>query len=169
MSDPQLHPRVIFRDHVADLPSPTDTSIQTGTVAQMLLEDTLAVLRNVAGVRGWTLYGAGSGSTILMQFAVTTAAVNESAGLVPAGSVVLYRSVEIVTPFTGGTTIELGNSAAPDLLLENADVTPDVALDYSAEDPVPWGGTARKARATVGGGPVAGAGIATLVFGTPIN
>lgn len=104
------------------------------------------------------------GNLDVLQF--TLALVNKSSITpIPAGAIVLSASLNIQTPYSGGTTISLGRASSPANLQATTDNTPTVAGDYLAQQETSWGGTAAAVLATVAGGPVVGAAVVTVVYG----
>lgn len=160
-------PLYVLQGLRADLPALPDESIQTRTLYECTDEDTVFYCKLVGGVQSWVPIGAGAGEVNAIQFAVGTAATTDSATSIPANAVVTYAAVEIDTPYDGGTTMEVGDSVAPDLLLATTDIDPTRVFVYDEVEPIAWGGTARKVRVTIAGAPAAGAGICTVLYCVP--
>jgi hypothetical protein len=99
-----------------------------------------------------------------IRFAIGTGAAQSSATTIPNGAIIGERYLDIVTPYSPGTTIEVGNAGTPTALMGVADSVPTSAAVYSnpADDSV-WAGPAA-VLVTVIGGPVAGAGFCVVQY-----
>jgi len=74
--------------------------------------------------------------------------------------------LSIVTPYTGGTTIELGQAGSPAAFMLTTDNDPTTAGFYQVmqDTPAPSAGPLL---VTIGGAPVAGAGFAIIRYTVP--
>ncbi len=110
-----------------------------------------------------------AGAIRQIRFALNTDAQQDSPELAPANARGVRCDVDITTPYTGGTTITVGNTTTADLLQEAADNTPHSIGTYSVDVDVDWGGSASAVRVTVAGSPAAGAGFLVFRFANPIT
>lgn len=102
-----------------------------------------------------------------IRFAIGTAASQHSAASVPANAQITDCQTEIVTPFSGGTTISVGRTGSAALLQATSDNLPTAAGTYGVEQDTAWGGASLPVLVTVAGGPVAGAGFVIVKFTQP--
>ena len=117
----------------------------------------------------WTLAG-GSGATgaaRMIKFAITNAASQSSASTIPANAVVLDVKVEIVTPYSAGGTIAVGQTGTAALLMATTDSLAQVAAIYDVESDIAWGASALAVLVTVAGAPAAGAGFVLVEYSLP--
>lgn len=108
------------------------------------------------------------GAVRVIRYALTNAnGSQDSATQVPAGAYVLRAYIEVVTPYSGGATLKLGQSGSLSLLMATTDVKPQAAGIYQVPQDTSWGGTALAVRTTVAGAPAAGAGFAVVEYTVP--
>ncbi len=87
---------------------------------------------------------------------------------IPAGAIVLRAFLDVTTPYSGGTTIELGTAANASLFMTTAQNTPTSANLYDKpQDTVNT--TADPLLVTIAGGPGAGAGFACVEYCIPLT
>lgn len=110
----------------------------------------------------WAL-GATTGSVRFALQLVTT----QSITLIPGNAVVIATSVTIQSAYDVGTTIEVGRAGAPALLQDSAANTPQIPAQYLSPQDVAWGATPLAVRATVSGGPTAGAAVVRVDYAIP--
>jgi hypothetical protein len=104
------------------------------------------------------------GSTLLeIRFPITAAAVQTSALCLPAGGIVTSARLDIVTPYSAGTTIEVGKNGAPSQLIGASDNNPQGAGLYVRDQDTPWG-QIEVVVVTVSGSPIAGAGFCIVQY-----
>jgi hypothetical protein len=98
-----------------------------------------------------------------IRFPIGTGAAQPSGTSIPNGAIIGERYIHIETPYSPGTTIEVGNAGSPALLMATPDSVPTSAAVYSvpADDTVWTGGDVL---VTVGGAPVAGAGFVVVQY-----
>lgn len=104
----------------------------------------------------WVLIGGGTfgGSTRVTRYDIGTAPTQDSATEIPAGAYVLNTYVLITTPYTVGTTIDVGQPGNLTLLEDGAiDNDPLVAGTYGVPGGtgIAWGGSDLVVRTTVAG------------------
>src|SRR5258708_5757721 len=104
------------------------------------------------------------GAVRAIRYAITNAASQDSVTVIPAGAVVLRASVEVVTPFSAGATIEVGQAGSLTLLELPGDNLATSAGIYQVPQDTPWGAAALAVRTTVGGAPAAGAGFVFVEY-----
>lgn len=111
-----------------------------------------------------------SGATVedgglqVIRFAITTAAAQNSATSVPSGALVFDTFIEVVTPFSAGTTITVGNAGSPALLMGTGDSLATAAGIYDVPQDTTFTGGPATVLVTVAGGPVAGAGFVIVKY-----
>ena len=107
------------------------------------------------------------GTPAVIRIPIALATVS-SATNIPSGSVVLRAFLDVTTPYSAGTTIELGTAANASLFMTTAQNTPTSADLYdNPQDTV--NGTADPLLVTIAGGPGAGAGFACVEYVTPLT
>jgi hypothetical protein len=99
-----------------------------------------------------------------IRFAITTAAAQNSVTSIPNGAIVVDAELSIVTPYTGGTTITVGNAGSPALLMAATDSAPGAAGLYQVMQDTTFTGGPATVLVTIAGGPVAGAGFAIVRY-----
>lgn len=108
--------------------------------------------------------GSVTGAVRMIRTILDNTASQDSVATVPANARVIQTDLEITTPYSGGSTIEIGSTGTSDLLMETTENTPQAAHTYSKEQDTGWGGAAGVVRATVGGSPGAGAGVMRIFY-----
>lgn len=108
-----------------------------------------------------------TGAVRVLRYALTNAAVQDSAAKIPANAIVLRARVNVVTPYSGGATITLGQVGSLALLQATTDNLATVVGNYEVPQETPWGGAALVVRASVAGAPAAGAGFAVIEYTIP--
>ena len=108
-----------------------------------------------------------SGSRRVIQYAVTNAATQDSTAKIPANAVVRSAMLDVVTPFSGGATVSIGQAGSLTLLQLTTDNLATVAGQYEVPQRTPWGASALVVRTTVAGAPAAGAGFVTVEYTVP--
>jgi hypothetical protein len=143
----------------------TTTAFSGGTIT--LKADTPYVWDTVS--TSWVNAGGTSlsGAVREIRYAITNAASQDSASQIPANAQVVETQVEIVTPYSGGATISVGQAGSLTLLQVTADNLATAAGIYETPQDVAWGGAALAVRVTVGGAPAAGAGFAIVRYTQP--
>ena len=107
----------------------------------------------------------GTPAIIRIPVALVTVA---SAASIPLNAVVLRAFLDVTTPYSVGTTIELGTAASPALFMATSQNTPTSADLYdNPQDTV--NGTADPLLVTIAGGPGAGAGFACVEYVIPLT
>jgi hypothetical protein len=112
-----------------------------------------------------------SGAIREVRYAITNAASQDSASLIPANAIIVGCRIKITTPFSAGATITVGQAGNLTLLQQASDNLPTVAADPGYDTPldVAWGAAALAVRTTVGGAPAAGAGFVSVWYTVPNN
>jgi hypothetical protein len=100
-----------------------------------------------------------------IRFALTFAASQDSVVLLPANARVKTITVEVTTPYSNGTTIEVGTTADPNLILESDIVTRMAKVGfYIINEDTQWAATAETVKVALGGTPSAGAGFMNVIY-----
>jgi hypothetical protein len=143
----------------------TTTAFTGGTIT--LKADTPYIWDTISST--WVNAGgtALSGAIREIRYAITNAASQDSASLIPANAQVVETQVEVVTPYSGGATISVGQAGSLTLLQLTTDNLATVAGIYQTMQDVAWGGAALAVRTTVGGAPAAGAGFVIVRYTLP--
>lgn len=108
-----------------------------------------------------------SGAERTIRFPITNAASQSSASLVPANAIVHERFFNIVTPYSAGATLTIGQTGTPALLQATTDNQATVAGEYHVTQEQAWGATALAVLVTVAGAPAAGAGFVSVTYSVP--
>jgi hypothetical protein len=143
---------------------PTATPPTFPGITGTYTKDDLSIF--AGAVTGRALTTQTPGAVRAIDFAIGTAAVQVSVTSIPAAAIILRCQVTITTPYTAGTTIEVGELGSPNLLQDTPDNNPAVVDEYDSPQRTVWGGAA-PVQVTIGGGPIAGAGFVTVEYTTP--
>ncbi len=107
------------------------------------------------------------GQVFVIRIPVALITVSSTTSI-PAGAIVLRAFLDVTTPYSGGTTIELGTAANASLFMTTAQNTPTSANLYDKpQDTVNT--TADPLLVTIAGGPAAGAGFACVEYCIPLT
>ena len=107
------------------------------------------------------------GQVFVIRIPVALITVSSTTSI-PAGAIVLRAFLDVTTPYSGGTTIELGTAANASLFMTTAQNTPTSANLYDKpQDTVNT--TADPLLVTIAGGPGAGAGFACVEYCIPLT
>jgi hypothetical protein len=106
---------------------------------------------------------ASPGAVQTIDFAITTAAAQNSVTSLPAGSIVLDCMVTITTPYSPGATIQVGQVGNAGLFQTTAQNVPQTNGNYDVRQRTPPA-SATAVSVAVGGAPGAGAGFVTLQY-----
>ncbi len=113
--------------------------------------------------------GGASNGIKTISILVGTNATTDATEQLPANAIVHQIDVDVTTPYSTGTTMDIGKSGSASALLANATV------DEEAQDflYVPMlkgvGGTAYAPRVTLGGSPSAGAAMVLVHYSEPLT
>lgn len=144
----------------------TSQAFAGGTIS--LVSRAFYVWNNAGGTWDLEASGSSSGSVRTIRYAITNAnGSQDSASQIPASAVVLRAEVNIVTPYSGGATIALGQAGSTTLLQATTDNLATAAGIYQVPQETAWGGAALAVRATIAGAPAAGAGFVTVEYTSP--
>jgi hypothetical protein len=121
------------------------------------------------GSSSWINIGgtAVSGSLRVTRHAITNAASQSSTAVLPANAVVRSAMLDIVTPYSAGATITVGQTGTPALLMATTDNLATVAGQYESMQDTAWGASALAVLITVAGSPTAGAGYCVVHYTVP--
>jgi len=117
----------------------------------------------------WLLVsGSGlSGTLRMIRLAITNAASQSSSSQIPANATVVETTLDIVTPYSAGATISVGQTGTPALLQATTDNLATVAGQYQTPQDVAWGASPLAVLVTVAGSPAAGAGFCLVKYSVP--
>lgn len=114
--------------------------------------------------------GSTTGGIREIRFVLDNTATQDSTFAMPANARVVEASIEVTTPYSGGATISVGNTATADAYQETGDNNPQTAgryvVDQDTLDSALSGGSS-VVRVAVGGTPAAGAGVCIVKFVNP--
>ena len=119
---------------------------------------------NDAATKAYVDTGGSSAAIMEIRFAVTTAATSTSVTSIPAGAQIVDAQLSVTTPFSGGTTISVGQTGSVSLLMGTGDNTPGTNNIYQVQQDTPWGGSPLPVLVTVGGSPGAGAAVCIVKY-----
>ena len=122
-----------------------------------------------AGSSSWINIGGTSlsGSMRVIRHAITNAASQSSTAVIPANAVVRSMTLDIVTPYSAGATITVGQTGSAALLGATTDNLATVAGQYEVNQDTSWGASALAVLITVAGSPAAGAGYCVVHYTVP--
>lgn len=110
---------------------------------------------------------ASGGNVSIIRFDLTTAVAQTSVTAIPAGAIVTNAFLDITTPYSPGSSIQVGQLGAVSLLMSNSDSDSAVANQYEAPQDTDWGPLSLPVLVTVSGSPVVGAGICVVTYTQP--
>lgn len=110
-----------------------------------------------------------SGALRVIRYAIANSpASQDSATSLPANAKVLRAMLDVTTPFSGGTTVSVGQAGSLTAFMLTTDSFPTVAGQY--EVPQDTSAPATTAiRTTIAGAPAAGAGFVVIEYSVPDN
>lgn len=99
-----------------------------------------------------------------IRFAITTAAAQNSVTVIPSAALITDCYISIVTPYSAGATITVGNATSPAQLMATTDNLATAAGVYSQGDTdTLWTGP-NTVLVTIAGSPSAGAGFVVVKY-----
>lgn len=111
--------------------------------------------------------GSTTGAKRMIRFSIDNSASQDSVSQIPANNIVTESRVIIVTPYSAGATIDVGDTGTADKYHDQLDVDPQTAGTYIVPQSTDQGGSASVVRKTVGGAPAAGAGFIEIDYVAP--
>jgi hypothetical protein len=118
---------------------------------------------NARWIRQVTGGGSADPAAVLeIRFLIGTSPSQPSTTVLPAGAIVNSAQVEIVTPYSLGATIQVGQAPSPSLFQGVTDNNPQIANLYGAEQNTVV--TANPVLVTVGGAPGVGSGFCVVRY-----
>lgn len=102
-----------------------------------------------------------------IRFAINNSASQDSTNQVPAGAYVHKCVVHVVTPYSGGADISIGDTTTADKFLGTNQVNAQVAGMYVVEQSTNQA-SASVVRKTITGAPAAGAGFVEVFYSLPL-
>lgn len=127
---------------------------------------TLAVLNPGANEQVQINATGSAGVENLIRYAIGTAATQDSVTQIPAAAIITGAWLDVQTPYTAGTTISIGQPGSLTRFQTATDNNPLAAAIYTVDQDTTSVGLA-VVRATIAGGPVAGAGFVLVWYATP--
>ena len=111
--------------------------------------------------------GSTTGCVRSLQIPFTTTTV-DSTNLILANYKIHQTRIDILTPFSAMATIAVQSTVSPITLMATGQNLPQVAGPYIINQNTSWEAVNDAVRVVIGGAPVAGAGIVTVNFSSPI-
>jgi hypothetical protein len=114
---------------------------------------------------------APAGVTFMIRIPIGTAAATSSASNIPSGAVIYDAKFVVTTPYSVGATVQMGVAGTVGAFMGVNDNNPGAAANtaFQVMQDTLYGGAATPLLVSVGGAPGAGAGIAVLLFSTPLS
>jgi len=115
--------------------------------------------------------GSVTGAQRTVRIPIDNTAQQDSTNQIPANARIDSVSLEITTAYSGGGTIQIGNTTTANLIMDTTDNVPQNTNKKWVLDEldVDWGASASVVRVTVGGTPAAGAGVVIVKWSNPLN
>jgi hypothetical protein len=109
-----------------------------------------------------------SGAMRVVRFAIDNSTPQDSTLAIPAGNVVHGCLLKIVNPYSGGSSIQIGDQTTANLLMDTTDNNPTkpAGTIFDVPQDTEWP-TGDEVRVTVGGAPAAGDAIVVVFFSNP--
>ena len=106
-----------------------------------------------------------------IRYAIGTGASQPSVAAIPAGAHVFGWQVKVTTPFSGGATLQLGQTGTANLIADTSDtdLTDTTGEVQAGIVDVLWGASALPLLSTIGGVPVAGAAVIIVQYSTAVS
>ena len=108
--------------------------------------------------------GGAAGAIAEIRFALGTGAAQSSVTQLPANAYVVSATLEITTPYSAGTTISVGQTGSPNLLMLTTDNVATLANAYTVPQDTSWGASAATVLVTIAGSPSAGVGVCIVQY-----
>ena len=121
------------------------------------------------GISTWVIIG---GSTLAgglreIRYPITNTATQDSATLIPGVAQIALTRLVVTTPYSGGTTVSIGQAGSIALLQTVNDNLATVANIYEVGQDTTWGGTDLAVRTTINGAPIVGNGFVIVFYSVP--
>ncbi len=112
-----------------------------------------------------------TGSVVEIRYIVGTSATQDSTHVIPANARIIVAQFIPTTPYTAGATVAIGRAGSTSLAQATTDNDPQSAAAdiFNVNQDTAWGAAALPVRTTVGGAPVAGAGVVIVRYAVPQN
>lgn len=107
------------------------------------------------------------GNVLCLRFPLDTQGSQLSGTLIPAGAIVTSSLVDIFTPYSPGTLMEVGQAGSSTLLMSSEDVATGFMNQYEAFQDTSWGASALPVVVTVSGSPTVGSGACLVTYTLP--
>jgi hypothetical protein len=109
--------------------------------------------------------GNTTGPVRMIRYAIATAASVDSIAQIPANAIITRTN--ITTPYSGGATIDNGDTGTADKFQPQGDIDPQTVGIYVTPQSTDQGGSASVGRTAIGGAPGAGAGFVEIFYSNP--
>lgn len=114
--------------------------------------------------------GSLSGGLQEIHIPITSASATfDSITIIPANYNIRQVDLKVTTAFSSGTTIQVGNTSVPNLIMNISDGKPEQVGIYSELQNTEWGVSDSIVRVSIGGSPIAGAGIVMVRYVNPLG
>ena len=110
--------------------------------------------------------GSVTGAEREIRYVIDNSATQDSTTATPVSNRVTYCALEVTTPYSGGATIQVGDTGTANKFMGTGDNNPQAAATYVVEQDTVT--IASVIRTAVGGAPAAGAGIVVVRFTSPL-
>lgn len=132
--------------------------------AYAILRGATPVGANDLATKAYVDTGGASAAIMEVRYVIGTGAAQSSATSIPAGATIVEATVSITTPYSGGTTIAIGQSGSTALLQATGDNVATLANQYQSMQDTPWGASPLAVLATIAGAPSVGAGVVIVKY-----
>lgn len=123
------------------------------------------VAANDYATKAYVDSGGASGAVQEIRFAIGTGALQTSTTSIPANAFITEATVEITTPYTGGTTISVGQTGgAVNLFQLTTDNLATANGQYMVQQDTQGGAAPATVSVTIAGAPGAGVGVVIVKF-----
>ena len=124
---------------------------------------------NDAATKAYVDTGGASAAIMEVRFVLGTGAAQSSVTSIPAGATIVEATLSVTTPYSGGTTISLGQTGSVSLLQATTDNVATAANQYEVKQDTPWGAGALQVLATISGAPSVGAAVVIVKYTEAFN
>jgi hypothetical protein len=139
----------------------------SANTAFTIMRGATPVAANDLATKAYVDTGGASAAIMEIRFAVGTAATSSSVASIPANAQITEAELSVTTPFSGGTTISVGQTGSTSLLMATGDITATLANIYQDMQDTAWGASPLPVLVTVGGAPAAGAAVCIVKYTEP--
>lgn len=122
------------------------------------------IAANDAATKAYVDTGGASAAVMEIRFAVGTGATSSSVTSIPANAQIVEAELSVTTPFSGGTTISVGQTGSASLLMGTGDNVATLANMYQSMQDTAWGASPLPVLVTVAGAPSVGAAVCIVKY-----